>query len=137
MEPQAHQQRLSRRSLLRWGGGGLVLAAAAALGYVTLLDDSGDSDRLGLVFTIPYGQSQYVNAGLESAVPIPTDIRFKPGEVAAITIINLDTVTHLAGPFLVGPGQTYTQRFPKPGQYPINCTINPVESIVVTVEEES
>ena len=36
--------------------------------------------------------------------------------------------------FLVGPGQTYVQTFPSPGTYPINCTVNADESIVVTVE---
>jgi plastocyanin len=67
-------------------------------------------------------------------VTIPTDIRFGSGEVAAITIINEDDVTHRAGPFLVGPGQTFTQRFPRPGSYPITCAVDPAESIVVTVE---
>lgn len=135
METDAQPRMTSRRALLRWGGLGLILAAALAFGYATFGDDaSTDDDRLGMVFTIPYGKSQYVNAGLESAVPMPTQIHFGPGEVAAITVINQDSVAHLAGPFLVGPGQTFTQRFPKPGEYPINCTVNPVESIVVTVE---
>ena len=43
-------------------------------------------------------------------------------------------VAQRAGPFLVGPGQTYVQRFPNPGVYPIACTVNAAESIVVTVE---
>ena len=32
------------------------------------------------------------------------------------------------------PGQTFTQRFPEPGRYPIVCTVDPLESVVVTVE---
>jgi plastocyanin len=70
----------------------------------------------------------------ESAIAIPTDIRFLPGEVPAITVKNEDVVAHRAGPFLVGAGQSYTQRFPKPGTYPIACAVDPAESIVVTVE---
>lgn len=88
----------------------------------------------GLVFVIPEGSSTRVVAGVESAIQIPTDIRFQKGEVAAITIINQDTTVHRAGPFLVGPGETYTQRFPRPGSYPINCAVDPSESVVVTVE---
>ena len=65
---------------------------------------------------------------------MPTKITFEEGETARITVINNDTVTHLAGPFLVGPGQTFVQNFPNPGVYPIDCTVNEDESIVVTVE---
>ena len=59
---------------------------------------------------------------------------FVEDDTAAITIVNNDTVDHRAGPFLVGAGQTYTQRFPEPGQYAINCSVNAAESITVTVE---
>lgn len=135
MDPERQPRTISRRALLRWGGIGLIAAAALGYGYTTLEEDtSNDDDRLGMIFTIPYGRSQYVNAGLESAVPVPTQITFGLGEVAAITVINQDSVAHLAGPYLVGPGQTFTQRFPTPGEYPVNCTVNPAESIVVTVE---
>lgn len=135
MKPEVEPRTTTRRALLRWGGIGLMLAVGIGYGAARFGGDaSGDEDRLGMVFTIPYGQSRYVNAGLESAVPMPTQITFGPGEVAAITVINQDDVAHLAGPFLVGPGKTFIQRFPKPGEYPINCTVNPAESIVVTVE---
>jgi hypothetical protein len=40
---------------------------------------------------------------------------------------------HRAGPFLVGPGQTYVQRFTEPGRYPVICTVDPLETVVVTV----
>jgi hypothetical protein len=89
----------------------------------------------GMVFTIPAGASQTVaRPGFDSAIPIPTDIRFDSPAEAVITIKNLDSVTQRAGPFLVGAGQTFTQRFPDPGRYPIVCTVDPLESVVVTVE---
>jgi plastocyanin len=93
-----------------------------------------NDERPGLVFIIPEGSKNNVLPELESAVQIPTDIRFGPEETAAITIVNEDDVTHRAGPFLVGPGQTYIQRFDDAGSYPIACAVDPAESIVVTVE---
>lgn len=72
--------------------------------------------------------------GFDSAIAIPTDIRFASPAEAVITVHNLDTVQHRAGPFLVGPGQTYVQRFPEPGRYPVICTVDPLETVVVTVE---
>lgn len=88
----------------------------------------------GLLFEIPYGASATVPAGLISAVEMPREIIFRDGETARITVINHDDVTHLAGPFVVAPGQTYVQTFPNPGVFPINCAVNPAESIVVKVE---
>jgi len=36
---------------------------------------------------------------------------------------------------VVLPGQTYIQRFPNPGEFNIACTVDPAESITVTVKE--
>lgn len=111
----------------------LVVAALALIGARGFAGDGGPKGP-GLVFTIPLGASASVPAGLKSAVDMPTDIVFTKDETAKITVINNDTVTHLAGPFLVGPGKTLVQTFPTPGRYPITCTVNEDESIVVTVQ---
>jgi hypothetical protein len=101
--------------------------------WITLTGEERDSDP-GLVFVIPAGAANAVGGStLLSAIDMPTQIRFEKGETAAITIRNDDIVPLRAGPFLVGPGHTYTQRFPDPGEYPIACTVNPEESITVTV----
>jgi hypothetical protein len=89
----------------------------------------------GLLFVIPAGSAARLSQpGVESAIPLPTLIRFRPGETAAISVRNDDTVVHRAGPFVVAPGETYTMRFPAPGEYPVTCTVNPAESIRVIVE---
>jgi len=111
----------------------LLLGAVIGMSAWALFGPEAGPQGQGLVFVIPEGSSSRVVAGVQSAIQIPTDIRFEKGEVAAITIINEDTTVHRAGPFLVGPGETYTQRFPRPGSYPINCAVDPSESVVVTV----
>jgi hypothetical protein len=95
----------------------------------------GTGEPQGLVFTIPAGaKDRIAQPTIDSAIEIPTRIRFAAGEPAVITVRNLDDVAHRAGPFLVAAYQTYTQRFPDPGEYPIACSVNPIESVVVTVE---
>lgn len=110
---------------------GLLLIAAV---ITLVLQQTNGNDDPGLLFEIPYGASASIPAGLVSAVDIPREIVFREGETARITVINHDTVTHLAGPFVVGPGDTFVQAFPNPGVFPINCAVNPEESIVVKVE---
>ncbi|MCC6703245.1 MAG: hypothetical protein IT334_00125 [Thermomicrobiales bacterium] len=120
----------------RWpllAGVALIAVALLLFAYAQFREDQEDAG--GLFFEIPYGAQQRVPAGLLSAVDMPTEIVFAKGETARITVVNNDTVMHLAGPFLVGPGQTYIQNFPNPGVFPIDCTVNDDESIVVTVEE--
>lgn len=108
---------------------------AVVLGIFLLSGRVAEQSYQGLVFTIPAGASQAMaRPGFDSAISIPTDIRFKSPDEAVITVKNLDSVTQRAGPFLVGAGQTLTQRFSEPGRYPIVCTVDPLESVVVTVE---
>lgn len=115
-----------------------IVGAVALLAIVLIVGVRGgvlDGEPEGLVFVIPAGaKEQIARPGFDTAIAIPTDIRFAADEPAVITVRNLDDVAHRAGPFLVGPMQTYVQRFPEPGRYPIACNVNPLESVVVTVE---
>jgi hypothetical protein len=113
---------------------GLLVAVLGLGGIAGSIGADDEPVSGGLLFVIPAGAAaQVVAPGIDSAIQIPTAIQFNPGEPAAITIRNDDSVTHRAGPFLVGAGQTYTQSFRRPGTYPIVCTVDPSESIVVTV----
>lgn len=118
----------------------LAIALAAVAVLVLLVGgfaawSAGGRQGDGLVFVIPAGASAMVETpGIDSAIEIPTDIRFARDETAAITIVNQDAVSHRAGPFVVAPGQTYLQRFPDPGEYFIACSVDPAESVTVTVE---
>ena len=119
---------------LKWIAGAIAGALLVIAVGVILIQQTATEDDPGLLFEIPAGASAKVPAGLISAVDIPREIIFQDGHTARITIVNHDSVTHLAGPFVVGPGETYVQSFPNRGIFPINCAVNPEESIVVKVE---
>lgn len=116
------------------------MVVAAVVGVLVLLAafmtwNGGSGGGNGQIFTIQEGTYKSITTpGIDTAITLPTVFLFKKGDDASITIVNNDIVDHRAGPFLVGAGQTYTQRFPEPGQYAINCSVNAAESITVTVE---
>ncbi len=135
VENQSEPQKSTRRRLLTdlaVGGVGLGLLVAALFSYKW----NGSKEPEGLSFVIPKGAGVAVdNSTLLSAITLPTEITFEPGEQAAISVTNEDSVPLRAGPFVVLPGQTYIQRFPNPGEFNIACTVDPAESITVTVKE--
>ena len=89
----------------------------------------------GLVFTIPAGASEWVDVPtIDSAIDVPVDIVFAPGERAEITIRNDDTIAHRAGPWVIGAGQEYNARFDQPGVYEFECSVDASESVTITVE---
>lgn len=111
-----------------------TLVLVGALGGVSAFWQ--ESEPEGLVFIIPEGRAAELNIPtVDSAIDIPTDIRFGPGDVAKITIINDDSTMNRAGPWLVDAGQKYTLRFDKPGVYKFDCTVDPSESVVITVTD--
>lgn len=108
-----------------------LFGSALTLGRIATGDDEG-----GLVFVIPDGAAASVTIPtIDSAIAIPTDIRFGPGDTARITVRNDDEVANRAGPWVVGPGQTYTARFDEPGVYEFVCTVDVSESVTVTVTD--
>ncbi len=127
--PQRQTER-SRLFLLALSIAALVLVGA--LGGVAAFWP--EDDPQGLVFVIPEGRAAELNIPtVDSAIQIPTDIRFGPNDVASITIINEDTTMNRAGPWVIEAGQTYTLKFDKAGTYKFDCTVDPSESVVITV----
>lgn len=115
----------------------LALGAAALLlvGIAGMLAWQQRAMNPGLTFVIPAGSwTRVAQPTIDSAIDIPTRITFGLNDVPEISIRNEDSVAQRAGPWLVGPGQTYTARFPDPGEYAIACAVDPAESVVVTVE---
>ncbi len=129
--PPRRRRFLQRRS-------SLLLSLAVAVLFVGAIaiatNRAGNDEDPGLLFVIPAGASDMVAVPtIDSAIEIPTDIRFGPGDVARITVRNDDSVANRAGPWVIGPGQTYTARFDNPGVYEFECTVDSSESVTVTV----
>lgn len=136
--PRSSRRRLRRAGMLV-GVSMLILAvggyvASTIFGSNEVEHTTGTVTDDGIFFVIPPGAQAYVPAGMRSAVNMPTVITFPSGENARITITNNDSVRHLAGPFFVDPGQTLVMTFPTAGTYPIECSVDPRESITVVVE---
>lgn len=108
-----------------------LMVAGTVLGGRQLVDN----EPPGLEFVIPKGASSRIEVPtIDSAIPIPTDIRFGPDDIARITIRNDDSVANRAGPWVIGPGQTYTANFDNAGVYQFECSVDARESVTVTVE---
>lgn len=129
----ARPQRPTDRSrLLMLALGIAALVLVGALGGVAAFWP--EETPQGLVFVIPEGRAAELNIPtVDSAIEIPTDIRFGPTDIASITIINEDTTMNRAGPWVIEAGQTYTLKFDKAGTYKFDCTVDPSESVVITV----
>lgn len=85
--PQRPRSR-SRLMLLALSIAALVIVGA--LGGVAAFWP--EDEPLGLIFVIPEGRAAELEIPtVDSAIEIPTDIRFGPNDVASITIINEDT----------------------------------------------
>ena len=125
-------RRKERQRLIMLAGGLAALLIVLTLGGVALFWDKTDPG--GLVFVIPEGAAATLERPtIDSAIVIPTDIRFGPGDDARITIRNEDSTANRAGPWVVTAGQTYTIGPLPPGSYQFNCTVDPAESVTVTV----
>lgn len=128
----ARPRRTNRSRLLLLALSISTLVIVGALGGVAAFWP--EETPQGLVFVIPEGRAEELNIPtVDSAIDIPTDIRFGPNDVASITIINEDTTMNRAGPWVIEAGQTYTLRFDKAGTYKFDCSVDPAETVVITV----
>lgn len=135
-EPSSgHHPRQPRRRWRsqRWLLPAALLALVVLVTGVTLtVRWASEPEDPGMEFVIAAGTIVDVPT-VDSAIVIPTDIRFGPDDTAVITVRNNDTIAHRAGPWVVGAGQTYTARFDQPGVYEFECSVDERESVTVTV----
>lgn len=132
IEEQPNRERPNRSRLLMLALSIAALMIVGALGGVAAFWP--ESEPQGLVFVIPEGRAAELDIPtVDSAIDIPTEIRFGPNDVASVTIINEDTTMNRAGPWVIDAGQTYTLKFDDAGTYKFDCTVDPSETVVITV----
>lgn len=142
VDAEAARRKRSRARVYRRGGylmiGLILLTALLSVVYVVANRHDAAEAEKGLVFVIPNGASANVEVPtVDSAIVIPTQITFAAGEPAVLSIRNDDSVANRAGPWVIGPGQTYTAKFDKPGTYEYVCTVDASESVTIVVEGDS
>jgi plastocyanin len=76
------------------------------------------------------GTAQRLAAG-EAVELLPRTLEVQVGD--RLEIVNLDTVPHEVGPYVVAPGQTLRQTFTTPGVLEGACTLHPSGSIRIVV----
>ncbi|MGC4190305.1 MAG: plastocyanin/azurin family copper-binding protein [Thermomicrobiales bacterium] len=138
-DAETARRKRARARVYRRGGylmiGLIALTALLSVVYVVANRHETAEAEKGLVFVIPQGASANVEVPtIDSAIAIPTQITFAKGEPAILSIRNEDTVANRAGPWVIGPGQTYTAKFDEPGTYEYVCTVDASESVTIVVE---
>jgi len=135
----AARRNQARARVYRRGGylmaGMILITAILSVVYVVVNRHEVEVAAEGLEFVIPKGASETLDVPtIDSAIVIPTQITFAKGEPAVLSIRNEDSVANRAGPWVIGPGQTYTAKFDAPGTYEYVCTVDASESVTIVVE---
>jgi hypothetical protein len=121
-------RRLARRRAL------LVAAPAivgAVLGLVVARLDPPRRSAAEQRYTIEPGTAARVAAGLPIAAILPARLATRVGET--LVVANADTTSHVLGPFVLQPGQSWSQRFALAGEYPMTCSLYPNTDLVIAV----
>jgi len=138
-DAEAARRKRARSRVYRRGGFIMIgmLAIIALMSGLFVIANRHETEEIaqGLQFVIPAGASANVDVPtIDSAIAIPTEIVFAEGDVAVLSIRNDDAVANRAGPWVIGPGQTYTVKFDNPGTYDYVCSVDAAESVTITVE---
>lgn len=141
-DAEAARRKRARARVYRRGGylmvGLIALTAILSVIYVVANRHQSAEAEKGIVYVIPKGASANIEIPtIDSAIAIPTQIAFAAGQPAVLSIRNEDTVANRAGPWVIGPGQTYTAKFDQPGTYEYVCTVDASESVTIVVEGDS
>jgi hypothetical protein len=109
----------------------LVLGVLAALG-LALAEPPRRTTRQD-VYRIAPGTADRVAAGLSIEDVLPRRLETSVG--AALTVVNEDRVSHVFGPFILSPGQSWSQRYGLSGDYAVACSLYPEADLVIAVDE--
>lgn len=123
----------------------IVAAAVVAVAVVAIAVGGWASTRRAVegIGTVPVTVSDpdfayEVPAGTGARLDRGERVEILPGRIDArvgqtIRIVNRDDRGYVLGPFVVGPGETMTQRFTDPGTFTGACVVHPSGEIEVTV----
>jgi len=108
----------------------VLLAGAAAVLVVVLVLGSPHPTSSDHRFVVPAGTAERVARGEDVSI-VPDRLFLRVGDT--ITLVNDDDVVQQAGFLAVGPHETLTYRFRRPGSYVSACTLHAGGSLQVVV----
>lgn len=111
----------------------LVVALVVAA-VVMVVEPPHRTDQRTL-YTIEPGTGAKVAAGLPIDEVLPPRLETRVGE--ALVVRNEDVTSHVFGPFVLAPGQSWSQRFAMDGEYEMVCSLYPNVDLVIDVDAAS
>lgn len=122
---------------LRWGLIGIGIAfvvGVAALNIVGLSPLQRQTQPVinELVYVIPKGTITNIGLGAASSV-LPNQVELTVGGQDTLVIKNEDLYPFDVGGVLLHPGQSYRQKFTRPGTYDLACSVHAADRIRVIV----
>jgi len=106
---------------------GLAVLILPVTMFVALSRDSGPQE---IVIEVPAGTGARIDAG-EPVQLMDTELAVSVGD--RLVVRNLDDRLHTVGPFTVRAGETLDQEFRQPGVLEGACSINPDETVRITI----
>lgn len=110
----------------------LIGLAVLILPVTILVVLTRDDSPQELVIEVPAGTGARLDAG-EQIQLMDTELTVSVGD--HLIVRNLDDRVHTVGPFTVRAGETLDQEFRQPGVIEGVCTINPDETVRITIIE--
>jgi len=107
-----------------------LLLGSALLLVVAWREPPRRSERLDVYRIVP-GTADRVAAGLPIDEVLPRRLETVAG--ASLQVFNDDVVSHVFGPFLLAPGQSWSQRYAMAGDYRVSCSLYPDTDLVIAV----
>lgn len=110
----------------------LLLLAGLLIGGAGWLWFQQREEMRQVVYIIPAGTADRIEAG-ETVDVLPASIELERGVRDTLIIRNEDTRAIQVGPYLIGPGQQFRQRYSSRGTFDLLCTLHANQQMQVIV----
>jgi hypothetical protein len=119
---------MTRRILLL----GIIVCAAFATGAIGWREWQSYQASRQIIFIIPAGTVERIAAG-ETLSVLPATIELERGVRDILVIENEDTQAIQVGPYLIAPGQRFSQQYHNRGTFDLLCSVHASQRMQVVV----
>ncbi len=129
--PDGAPSRRHRRGAAIVAATAILLAATAGVAWFATSRDDGPEPRT-VHLVVEAGTQDRVNAG-EKVVMMPSYMELRVGDT--LFIENKDAVPQWVGPYLVGPGNSFSFTYGSPGRFAGFCPLADGQTYEIVVKE--